>query len=131
MTLSQKKQIEQLKKSIQHIMLKDQFAVRRKIQTLQSKLNQSKLNSSKPVDKELVNLQTRVDASAQQFQLRQQNKPQTTYPEALPVSQKRDDIIRAIKENQVIVICGETGSGKTTQLPKMCLDAGLGIRPKN
>ena len=123
MNPSQKKQIEQLKKSIKQIMLKDQFAVRRKIQTLQSQANRSK-----PVDKELVNLQMRVDASAQQFKLRQQNKPETTYPEALPVSQKRDEIIRAIKDNQVIVICGETGSGKTTQLPKMCLDAGLGIR---
>ena len=47
--------------------------------------------------------------------------PPITYPEELPVSAKRDDIARAIQNHQVIVVCGETGSGKTTQLPKICL----------
>lgn len=49
-----------------------------------------------------------------------------TYPEELPVSERRDDIMNAIRENQVVIIAGETGSGKTTQIPKMCLDLGLG-----
>jgi ATP-dependent helicase HrpA len=48
-----------------------------------------------------------------------------TYPEALPVSARRDDIMEAIRENQVVIVAGETGSGKTTQLPKMLLELGL------
>ena len=56
------------------------------------------------------------------------NAPKLDYDEALPVSQKKDEIIKAIKDNQVVIIAGETGSGKTTQIPKMCLEAGLGIK---
>ena len=48
------------------------------------------------------------------------------YPEELPVSERRDDIMNAIRDNQVVIIAGETGSGKTTQIPKMCLELGLG-----
>ncbi|KUM32309.1 ATP-dependent RNA helicase HrpA [Arthrobacter sp. EpRS66] len=48
-----------------------------------------------------------------------------TYPEALPVSARRADILKAVRENQVVVIAGETGSGKTTQLPKMLIELGL------
>ena len=50
-----------------------------------------------------------------------------TFPEALPVSGRRDEIARAIAENQVVIVCGETGSGKTTQLPKICLALGRGL----
>ncbi|TNG95608.1 DEAD/DEAH box helicase, partial [Pasteurellaceae bacterium UScroc31] len=50
------------------------------------------------------------------------------YPQALPVSQRRDEILKTIAEHQVVVIAGETGSGKTTQLPKMCLELGLGTK---
>ena len=53
--------------------------------------------------------------------------PTITYPD-LPVSQRRDEIAKAITENQVVVVAGETGSGKTTQLPKICLELGRGIR---
>ena len=49
-----------------------------------------------------------------------------TYPEELPVSERRDDIMNAIRDNRVVIIAGETGSGKTTQIPKMCLELGLG-----
>ncbi|WP_353151661.1 ATP-dependent RNA helicase HrpA [Pollutimonas bauzanensis] len=52
--------------------------------------------------------------------------PKITYPEDLPVSARRDDIAAAIKAHQVVIICGETGSGKTTQLPKICLELGRG-----
>ncbi|MGO3022720.1 MAG: ATP-dependent RNA helicase HrpA [Brevibacterium sp.] len=50
-----------------------------------------------------------------------------TYPEDLPVTAAKDEIAEAIRDNQVVIIAGETGSGKTTQLPKICLDLGLGI----
>jgi ATP-dependent helicase HrpA len=53
--------------------------------------------------------------------------PTITYPD-LPVSDRRDEIARAIAEHQVVVVAGETGSGKTTQLPKICLELGRGIR---
>lgn len=49
------------------------------------------------------------------------------YPPELPITERRDEIVRAIRENQVLVITGETGSGKSTQIPKMCLEAGRGI----
>ncbi|KVL50527.1 ATP-dependent RNA helicase HrpA [Burkholderia cepacia] len=53
--------------------------------------------------------------------------PPITYPESLPVSGKRDEIAHAIAGHQVVIVCGETGSGKTTQLPKICLDLGRGL----
>ncbi len=53
--------------------------------------------------------------------------PPITYPESLPVSGRRDEIARAIRENPVVIVCGETGSGKTTQLPKICLGLGRGL----
>ena len=59
--------------------------------------------------------------------LRVANIPRLTYPEALPITAKKDDIVEAIKRHRVVVITGETGSGKTTQIPKMCLEAGRGI----
>ena len=49
-----------------------------------------------------------------------------TYPPELPVSQRREDIAAAIRDHQVVVLAGETGSGKTTQLPKICLELGRG-----
>jgi ATP-dependent helicase HrpA len=52
--------------------------------------------------------------------------PPITFPESLPVSARRDEIARALTEHQVIVVCGETGSGKTTQLPKIALTLGRG-----
>jgi len=54
--------------------------------------------------------------------------PAVTYPEALPVSERAEDIRQLIEKNQVVIVAGETGSGKTTQLPKICLEAGRGRR---
>ena len=53
-------------------------------------------------------------------------KPAISYPPELPVAQRADEIARAIRRHQVVIVCGETGSGKTTQLPKICLAAGRG-----
>ncbi len=49
-----------------------------------------------------------------------------SYPPQLPVSARRDDIAAAIRDHQVVIVAGETGSGKTTQLPKICLELGRG-----
>lgn len=57
-----------------------------------------------------------------------QSMPKISYPESLPVSSRKDEIVEAVKTHQVVIVAGETGSGKTTQLPKMCLEAGLGLR---
>ncbi|MER5473182.1 ATP-dependent RNA helicase HrpA [Streptomyces sp. NPDC002685] len=54
--------------------------------------------------------------------------PAITYPEQLPVSQKKDVIAEAIRDNQVVIVAGETGSGKTTQIPKICMELGRGVR---
>jgi ATP-dependent helicase HrpA len=54
--------------------------------------------------------------------------PEISYPPQLPVSRRRDEILAAIRDHQVVVVAGETGSGKTTQLPKICLDLGRGVR---
>ncbi|GGU68762.1 ATP-dependent RNA helicase HrpA [Streptomyces lavendofoliae] len=54
--------------------------------------------------------------------------PAVTYPEQLPVSQKKDTILEAIRDHQVVIVAGETGSGKTTQIPKICLELGRGVR---
>ena len=58
--------------------------------------------------------------------LRKAATPKLEYPSELPISSHRDEIVSLIRDHQVIVVCGETGSGKSTQLPKFCLEAGLG-----
>ncbi|MDG2962995.1 ATP-dependent RNA helicase HrpA [Exercitatus varius] len=72
-----------------------------------------------------------IDAQIQQAQFRLAQRKSAVknpivFPENLPVSQRKAEIQKLIAENQVVVIAGETGSGKTTQLPKMCLELGLG-----
>ncbi len=69
-----------------------------------------------------------VTAAEGKLALRRAALPAITYPPALPVSQRRDDIAAAIAAHQVVVVAGETGSGKTTQLPKICLELGRGVR---
>ncbi|MGZ5417312.1 MAG: ATP-dependent RNA helicase HrpA [Nocardioides sp.] len=65
--------------------------------------------------------------SPEQVAARQALVPTVHYPEELPVSQRRDDIAAAIRDHQVVIVAGETGSGKTTQLPKICLELGRGV----
>jgi len=67
-----------------------------------------------------------IGVSAQKALDREANRPSISYPEQLPVSQKKDEIAKVISENQVVIIAGETGSGKTTQIPKICMELGRG-----
>ncbi|MGE3777180.1 MAG: ATP-dependent RNA helicase HrpA, partial [Pirellulaceae bacterium] len=62
------------------------------------------------------------------YERRVARRPQVTYDSELPITAHRDTILRAIDEHPVVVVCGETGSGKSTQLPKMCLELGRGVR---
>ena len=68
------------------------------------------------------------DASIEKVERRRKSFPKITYNANLPVSERRDELKKLIAENQVVVVCGETGSGKSTQLPKICLELGLGAR---
>jgi ATP-dependent helicase HrpA len=68
-----------------------------------------------------------IAASAQRAQQRHERLPRVRYPEELPVSERKDDIAAAITSHQVVIVSGETGSGKTTQLPKICLELGRGV----
>ncbi|MCM2412784.1 ATP-dependent RNA helicase HrpA [Streptomyces sp. RKAG290] len=66
--------------------------------------------------------------AAGRLALRAGRLPALTYPEQLPVSQKKDEILEAIRDHQVVIVAGETGSGKTTQIPKICMELGRGVR---
>ena len=81
-------------------------------------------------DAVLNRLLAQARASVTLREERKANAPQISYPADLPITARKDDIVAAIRANQVVVIAGETGSGKTTQIPKMCLEAGLGIEAK-
>ncbi|TXS55848.1 ATP-dependent RNA helicase HrpA [Streptomyces sp. t39] len=69
-----------------------------------------------------------AEKSAARTARRAARVPAITYPEQLPVSQKKDEILEAIRDHQVVIVAGETGSGKTTQIPKICMELGRGVR---
>ncbi|MFI3247086.1 MAG: ATP-dependent RNA helicase HrpA [Ferrimonas sp.] len=72
-------------------------------------------------------LQKLVEQSQEQVAIRTLNLPTISYPE-LPVSERKEEIANAIRDHQVVIVAGETGSGKTTQLPKICMSLGRGTR---
>nr|MBF0684451.1 hypothetical protein [Pseudomonas sp.] len=80
----------------------------------------------KPDEAKLAQWLERFQASAAKVEARRQSVPAMRYDDALPIAAKRDEI-KAALEHQVLVIAGETGSGKTTQLPKICLEIGRGV----
>ncbi|WP_395377463.1 ATP-dependent RNA helicase HrpA [Marinicella sp. W31] len=84
------------------------------------------LDRSHKQPKKMGRILKEIEQLQQKFQLRLQHPPQVTLPPELPISQAADQICESIKKHQVTVIAGETGSGKTTQIPKICLQAGLG-----
>jgi ATP-dependent helicase HrpA len=90
-----------------------------------------KLKKAKNFDKAAYEkIAQEIERSVALAETRKQNVPKITYPDDLPIAQKSELIKKTIRENQVTILCGETGSGKTTQLPKICLDIGLGVRGK-
>ncbi|WP_405886856.1 ATP-dependent RNA helicase HrpA [Streptomyces longwoodensis] len=76
----------------------------------------------------LAEIEAEVGKAEERMAGRHARVPAVTYPEQLPVSQKKDDIAAAIRDHQVVIVAGETGSGKTTQIPKICLELGRGVR---
>ncbi len=85
------------------------------------------LRQSRRPGPDLTRLMRDVEASIARREHRAAKAPRPTYPNDLPVSAMREDIKAAIAQHQIIVLCGETGSGKTTQLPKICLEIGRGV----
>src|SRR5438093_4704602 len=82
---------------------------------------------ARPVEVPLAKLRDDVERSRARRARRLANLPRPTYPDNLPVVERRNEIADAIRNNQVLILAGETGSGKTTQLPKICLELGRGV----
>lgn len=118
--------INQVRKNLSDCMIHDDYTLRARLSELSAR---AKKNSSDPaIESSLTKIERVVAESINTCQARQALRPTIQYPEALPVSQKRALITDIIKGNQVVIIAGETGSGKTTQLAKICIDMGRGVR---
>ena len=98
-------------------------------QRLQRRLHGAKKVKS-PAALQAITEELNQDFTAAELRIAQRRAavPTINYPENLPVSQKKQDIANAIRDHQVVIVAGETGSGKTTQLPKICMELGRGIR---
>ena len=103
----------------------DRLAAQREISYLKRKSDKFKPDNK--LLKRINRLENRLQASVQKRNRRKENLPKPRFNEELPIFTKKDEIIQTIARQQVIVVSGETGSGKTTQLPKYCLAAGRGI----
>lgn len=108
--------IDKLLQNLDHAMIADRHRLRRQLHELRKRPDEAKL----------AQWAERVQASCAQVTARQQSVPLVRYDDSLPIAAKRDEIKKALAEHQVLVIAGETGSGKTTQLPKICLELGRG-----
>jgi ATP-dependent helicase HrpA len=108
---------------LDHVLLRDRHRLRQRLRTLERSVA-----DGKPLDTTAAQLTTEIDRSAARVTHRRELVPKINYDDALPIVQKRNEIADAIRDNQVIILCGETGSGKTTQLPKICLELGRGVR---
>ena len=111
--------VDQLLKNLDQTLLGDRHRLRRQLHELRKQA---------PVDEvKLAQWLQRFEASRAKVEARRLSVPPMRYDDALPIAAKRDEIKAAIAANQVVVIAGETGSGKTTQLPKICLELGRGV----
>ncbi|MDZ7754414.1 MAG: ATP-dependent RNA helicase HrpA [Gammaproteobacteria bacterium] len=104
-------------------LLRDVPAFDRRIQGLRRRRRQGR-----PWDRGLAALRADMARSSAAVARRRAALPPLRYPEDLPVSAARAELVAAIRAHPVVVVCGDTGSGKSTQLPKLCLEAGLGVR---
>lgn len=116
--------LRHLAEGLKDCLTTDRYRIARRLREVRAAVEQGRAVSEAEVDR-LYAVVTEARGKADKHRSR---LPRTSYPEELPVSQKRGEIIEALRDpaNQVVVVCGETGSGKTTQLPKICLDAGRG-----
>ncbi len=112
--------LAQLRARLPALMLRDQQRLARRA---------DRARSLPPAAREaaVAGLETEVAAAEARIAARRASVPVISFPPELPVSQRKDDLAAAIRYHQVVIIAGETGSGKTTQLPKICLELGRGI----
>lgn len=108
--------IEQLLKNLDHAMIAERHRLRRQLHDLRKRPDEAKL----------AQWAARVQASCDQVAARKASVPRIHYDDSLPIAAKRDEIKKVLAAHQVLIIAGETGSGKTTQLPKICLELGRG-----
>jgi ATP-dependent helicase HrpA len=106
-------------------MLRDRAAAGRRL----NQLRQGR-RGGEWLHQQLASLEKRLEQSVLEREQRFHHRPRLHYPPALPITAKRHEIVRAIRHHPVVIISGETGCGKSTQIPKMCLEAGRGIAGK-
>ena len=111
-----------LRNQIRQAMLCDRFRLRRSLDSIQRSVR-----AKRPADRNLARFCSTLDESVQTRRQRASGLPSVTLNADLPVTSRRDEIAAAIRGNQVVIVCGETGSGKSTQLPLICLDIGRGV----
>ncbi|GAA5524068.1 hypothetical protein Maes01_00621 [Microbulbifer aestuariivivens] len=112
----------QMEQRLAHCMGRDRQRLRKGLDNARRRLQ-----SGKPAERILAQLQQDLQASEALARARREKLPQIRWPEALPVVSRREEIAELIAASQVVVVAGETGSGKTTQLPKICLQLGRGV----
>ncbi|NYH53934.1 ATP-dependent helicase HrpA [Nocardiopsis arvandica] len=110
-----------LRSRLRDLMPSDRHRLRRRIDGL------AKISDKRRRASVTAQIARDIDEALLRVDLRRETVPELTYPEELPVSARREDIAEAIRDNQVVIVAGETGSGKTTQLPKICLELGRGV----
>jgi len=117
--------IKKIESFLPQVLAGDRLAARREIRYLARK--SGKFKPDQKLLTRINRLENRLQASVQKRNRRRENLPRLRFNEELPIFSKKDEIIQAIGGQRVIVVSGETGSGKTTQLPQFCLAAGRGI----
>ncbi|WP_275288813.1 ATP-dependent RNA helicase HrpA [Halomonas elongata] len=115
--------LKALQRELDGVQLRDAHRLGKRLAGLTRRFRQGK-----PVDRGLVEVRREIERSRNRVEARAARPVHLDYPEQLPVSERREDILEALRDHQVVVVAGETGSGKTTQLPKLCLELGLGRR---
>jgi ATP-dependent helicase HrpA len=105
---------------LNNVMQSDLYRLRRQWQRLRLQ------TADDPDNPTLKSWLQSAEHSAQLYQKRQRSIPGLSYDPELPITAHREEIVQLLRERQTIIVCGETGSGKSTQLPKLCLEAGLG-----
>lgn len=123
--MSSYEKIKQIQSRLDETMLSDRYTLSKKLNAIKSQEGNDSFSKNK--DKQFLYIEKSVEKSIRKKRKRYLNKPSISFPVNLPISSKSVEIVRAIKEHQVVIISGDTGSGKSTQIPKMCIAAGQGI----